>query len=75
MIITMGDRPDDLRALPDPVAGQDGDRVEVAVPRGAALKARAGGFTEGRRTPREPRRPMKWRTVRRLTRLGRPPVI
>ncbi|MER5771247.1 glycosyltransferase family 2 protein [Streptomyces sp. NPDC001985] len=30
---------------------------------------------EGRRTPCGPRRPMKWRTVRRLTRLGRPPVI
>ncbi|MDN3295438.1 glycosyltransferase [Streptomyces ficellus] len=40
-----------------------------------ALKAWFGGFTEGWTTPCGPRRPMKWRTVWRLTRLGRPPVI
>jgi GT2 family glycosyltransferase len=40
-----------------------------------ALKAWFGGFREGWRTPCGPRRPMKWRTVWRLTRLGRPPVI
>ncbi|MEU0371079.1 glycosyltransferase [Streptomyces sp. NPDC006283] len=40
-----------------------------------ALKAWFGGFMEGWRTPCGPRRPMKWRTVWRLTRLGRPPVI
>jgi GT2 family glycosyltransferase len=40
-----------------------------------ALKAWFGGFAEGWRTPCGPRRPMKWRTVWRLTRLGRPPVI
>jgi GT2 family glycosyltransferase len=40
-----------------------------------ALKAWFGGFKEGWRTPCGPRRPMKWRTVWRLTRLGRPPVI
>ncbi|WP_344266184.1 glycosyltransferase family 2 protein [Streptomyces sodiiphilus] len=39
------------------------------------LKAWFGGFAEGWRTPCGPRRPMRWRTVWRLTRLGRPPVI
>ncbi|MFJ6792928.1 glycosyltransferase family 2 protein [Streptomyces sp. NPDC091268] len=40
-----------------------------------ALKAWFGGFGEGWTTPCGPRRPMRWRTVWRLTRLGRPPVI
>ncbi|MFI6105380.1 glycosyltransferase family 2 protein [Streptomyces sp. NPDC051310] len=40
-----------------------------------ALKAWFGGFREGWTSPCGPRRPMKWRTVWRLTRLGRPPVI
>lgn len=40
-----------------------------------ALKAWFGGFREGWTTACGPRRPMKWRTVWRLTRLGRPPVI
>ncbi|RCG21600.1 glycosyltransferase family 2 protein [Streptomyces diacarni] len=40
-----------------------------------ALKAWLGGFKEGWTTPAGPRRPMRWRTVWRLTRLGRPPVI
>ncbi|MGW4033935.1 glycosyltransferase family 2 protein [Streptomyces sp. NPDC004838] len=44
-------------------------------PSAPALKAWLGGFREGWRTPCGPRRPMKWRTVWRLTRLGRPPVI
>nr|WP_246574600.1 glycosyltransferase [Streptomyces genisteinicus] len=44
-------------------------------PTAAALKAWFGGFAEGWRTPCGPRRPMKWRTVWRLTRLGRPPVV
>ncbi|MEU8708965.1 glycosyltransferase family 2 protein [Streptomyces sp. NPDC048565] len=39
------------------------------------LKAWCGGFIEGVRTPCGPRRPMRWRTVWRMTRLGRPPVI
>ncbi|MGY4966456.1 glycosyltransferase family 2 protein, partial [Streptomyces sp. 900105245] len=34
-----------------------------------------GGFVEGLREPAGERRPMRWRTVWRLTRLGRPPVI
>ncbi|MFJ4964543.1 glycosyltransferase family 2 protein [Streptomyces sp. NPDC088729] len=40
-----------------------------------ALRAWFGGFREGWSAPCGPRRPMKWRTVWRLTRLGRPPVI
>jgi GT2 family glycosyltransferase len=39
------------------------------------LKAWFGGFVEGLRAPAGERRPMRWRTVWRLTRLGRPPVI
>ncbi|WP_411078773.1 glycosyltransferase family 2 protein [Streptomyces sp. cmx-18-6] len=39
------------------------------------LRAWAGGFTEGVRTPCGDRRPMRWSTVWRMTRLGRPPVI
>lgn len=34
-----------------------------------------GGFAEGVRTPCAPRKPMKWRTVWRMTRLGRPPIV
>ncbi|WTS92470.1 glycosyltransferase [Streptomyces sp. NBC_00096] len=44
-------------------------------PSGPALKAWFGGFKEGWTTSCGPRRPMRWRTVWRLTRLGRPPVI
>ncbi|SFT16087.1 Glycosyltransferase, GT2 family [Streptomyces harbinensis] len=44
-------------------------------PSWTALKAWFGGFAEGWRTPAGSRRPMRWRTVWRLTRLGRPPVI
>ncbi|MGW9211137.1 glycosyltransferase family 2 protein [Embleya sp. NPDC055664] len=33
------------------------------------------GFREGWKTPSGRRRPMSWRTVWRMTRLGRPPVI
>ncbi|GAA2301865.1 glycosyltransferase [Streptomyces kunmingensis] len=47
----------------------------VRRPSGPALKAWLGGFKEGWTTSCGPRRPMKWRTVWRLTRLGRPPVI
>nr|WTB08284.1 glycosyltransferase [Streptomyces antimycoticus] len=39
------------------------------------LKAWWGGFIEGMRTPCGPRRPMRWRTVWRMTRLGRPPLL
>jgi GT2 family glycosyltransferase len=44
-------------------------------PSGAALRAWLGGFREGWAQPAGERRPMKWRTVWRLTRLGRPPII
>ncbi|WP_049573371.1 glycosyltransferase family 2 protein [Streptomyces sp. SBT349] len=47
----------------------------VRRPSRAALRAWLGGFLEGWRTPCGPRKPMRWRTVWRLTRLGRPPVI
>ncbi|MFI7286518.1 glycosyltransferase family 2 protein [Streptomyces anulatus] len=39
------------------------------------LRAWAGGFAEGVRTPCGERRPMHWSTVWQMTRLGRPPVI
>ncbi|WP_128375367.1 glycosyltransferase family 2 protein [Streptomyces cavernae] len=41
----------------------------------AGLRAWFGGFAEGWRQSGGERRPMRWRTVWRLTRLGRPPVI
>ncbi|NNG40196.1 glycosyltransferase family 2 protein [Flexivirga sp. ID2601S] len=40
-----------------------------------ALKVWFKGFAEGVRTDAGERRPMSWRTVGRLTRAGRPPVI
>jgi len=39
------------------------------------LRAWWGGFFEGMRTPCGPREPMKWRTVWRMTKLGRPPIL
>lgn len=39
------------------------------------LRTWFSGLVEGIRTDAGPRRPMKWRTVLRLTRAGRPPVI
>ncbi|MGW5674739.1 glycosyltransferase family 2 protein [Streptomyces sp. NPDC003860] len=39
------------------------------------LKAWWAGFFEGLRVPCPPRKPIRWRTVWRMTRLGRPPVI
>ncbi|WP_406184320.1 glycosyltransferase family 2 protein [Streptomyces sp. NBC_01006] len=39
------------------------------------LKAWWSGFAEGVRSPCGLRKPMKWRTVWRMTRLGRPPVL
>lgn len=41
----------------------------------AGLRAWFGGFVEGVRQSAGERRPMRWGTVWRLTRLGRPPVI
>jgi GT2 family glycosyltransferase len=39
------------------------------------LRAWFAGFAEGVRRPCGPRRPIRWRTAARMTRLGRPPVI
>jgi hypothetical protein len=39
------------------------------------LRIWAGGFVEGWRTDSGERRPMRWRTVALMARLGRPPVI
>jgi GT2 family glycosyltransferase len=41
----------------------------------SGLRAWFGGFLEGVRTACGSRRPMRWRTVGRMTQLGRPPVI
>ena len=45
------------------------------VRRPAGLRTWLRGNVEGWRTPCGPRRPMRWRTVLRLARLGQPPVI
>lgn len=39
------------------------------------LRAWFAGFAEGHRTPCGRRKPMAWRTVWRMTRLGRPPLV
>jgi GT2 family glycosyltransferase len=39
------------------------------------LRAIARGFTDGARQPSGQRRPMRWGTAWRLTRLGRPPIV
>ncbi|MFF4323268.1 glycosyltransferase family 2 protein [Streptomyces sp. NPDC001568] len=41
----------------------------------SGLTAWWAGFFEGVRVPCPPRRPMRWRTAWRMTRLGRPPII
>jgi len=41
----------------------------------APLRAWFDGFWEGVTVPSGPRRPMRWSTVLRLTRAGRPPVV
>jgi GT2 family glycosyltransferase len=40
-----------------------------------SLRTWVRGFVEGWRTSAGPRKPMSWRTVWRLTRLGQPPVV
>lgn len=47
----------------------------VRVRSAAGLRAWLAGFVEGVRESAGERRPMRWRTVWRLTRLGRPPVV
>jgi GT2 family glycosyltransferase len=39
-----------------------------------AVRVWLAGFVEGWRTDPGPRRPMRWATVRHLTRLGQPPL-
>lgn len=41
----------------------------------ASVRAALGGFVEGARQPAGERRPIRWRTVWRLTALGRPPIV
>jgi GT2 family glycosyltransferase len=41
----------------------------------ASLRTWFGGFVEGWRTDPGVRRPMRWSTVWRMTRLGRPPIL
>jgi GT2 family glycosyltransferase len=41
----------------------------------SALRPWFAGFVEGWRQPSGPRRPIGWRTVWRMTRAGRPPVV
>ncbi|WP_030895829.1 glycosyltransferase family 2 protein [Streptomyces sp. NRRL F-5053] len=40
-----------------------------------ALRTSLAGFTEGLRSPSGARSPMSWRTVARLSRAGRPPIL
>lgn len=47
----------------------------VLRPPRAGLAAWWSGFFEGIRTSCPPRAPMRWRTVWRMTRLGRPPIL
>lgn len=42
---------------------------------GAGVRAWVTGFVEGVRSPCGRRRPMRWHTVWRMTRLGRPPLV
>lgn len=41
----------------------------------SGLRSWVAGFVEGCRQPCGERRPMKWRTVWRMTKLGRPPIV
>ncbi|WP_107081485.1 glycosyltransferase family 2 protein [Streptomyces sp. KE1] len=79
----LSDVPDDACGLPltklpltENLGCPGGRNVGLALLRSpSALKAWWGGFFEGLRTPCGPRGPMAWRTVWRMTRLGRPPVV
>jgi GT2 family glycosyltransferase len=43
--------------------------------RSASVRDYLRGVRDGWRTRSGPRRPLRWRTVWRLTRLGRPPIV
>jgi len=47
----------------------------IRAPDSRARRAVVGGFAAGIREPAGGRRPIRWRTGLRLTRLGRPPVV
>jgi GT2 family glycosyltransferase len=47
----------------------------VRAPAGEARRAYLAGFREGMTKPCGERKPMSWRTVWRMTKLGRPPVV
>ncbi|MCS5721280.1 glycosyltransferase [Herbiconiux sp. CPCC 203407] len=57
------------------VASWTGIQILRWAQRPAALRAWFGGWTEGWRTNAGERRPMSWRTVLRMTRAGRPPIV
>ncbi len=68
------------RNLPHPLSADLRARLGRASPCCGSATARtcapgSAGCVEGIRTDAGPRRPMKWRTVLRLTRAGRPPVV
>ena len=65
------------RNLPVPIAVVYlGVRAALTVVRQPSLVAsQVSGYRDGWRTRVGPRRPISWRTVWRLTRLGRPPVL
>jgi hypothetical protein len=57
------------------VGSWTGIQVLRWVRRPAALRAWFGGWAEGWRTDAGERRPISWRTVVRMTRAGRPPIV
>ena len=68
------------RNLPAPlvplyVASWTGIQLLRWARRPAALRAWFGGWAEGWRTDAGERRPISWRTVWRMTRAGRPPIV
>lgn len=63
------------RSLPAPIfVGYLVTWTIAAVARGAHLSDVLGGYREAW-AARPTRRPMRWRTVARMTRLGRPPIV
>lgn len=49
--------------------------LTLARGRRAGVAPSVRGFVDGFRHPRGPRHPMSWRTIARMTRLGRPPIL
>ena len=64
-----------LVLVPVYVGTWTGVQVLRSIKHPAALRAWFGGWSEGWRQDPGPRRPIRWSTVWRMTRLGRPPVI